>query len=658
LQATVATIDTTATRWAGNNATTAGLEGGYLGTTWGPCICIDRGRMGEVYTNPVYHRACPDPFVLKHAGEYWAYCTGASPDGRCFPILRSHDLVQWEEVGGAMTPTDLGPHYWAPEVVYRNGDFFLYYGVGDERRMHVRVAVADRPGGPFRDSGRRLTQEEFAIDPHVFEDHDGSRWLFYATDFLEHSHVGTGTVMDRMIDPFTLAGRPRPVTRARYDWQVYDPARAEKGGVRWHTVEGPFVLARKGVYYELFSAGNWKNVSYGVSYATTRRLEAEAEWQQHADGKNVLPILRTIPGRVIGPGHNSVVRGPDNQQLVCVYHRWADDSSARILAVDRLDWVGERLTVLGPSTTPQPTFPPPSVRGFAAPPEGEARLEVGASTFVCEVTTSAADAAHGSHGVGVGELRFAIEPGGVRMHDQERPLPGDFRADVDHLLRLEVNGRRVRFSLDGALARWEGLADAPPSALALFSHGVRARFAAFELTVGWEDSFAHGACEPADLGWETWQAGGNWRAGEGALQCIDAHGGAALVKGPAVDGFEMVVNARIAQGQGSYGVVFASGPDRALLATVEAAGRAWVLRCHGDHPLDVPLPGFDPYVLAQLRFIRRGARIAVWLEDRQVGELYAENGHVRVGVYARGPSVWFETVRLSAAEWAPPVSGR
>jgi hypothetical protein len=45
-----------------------------------------------------------------------------------------------------------------------------------------------------------------------------------------------------MLDPLTLAGEPRPVTRARFDWQVYDPQRREKGGVRWHTVEGPAVL--------------------------------------------------------------------------------------------------------------------------------------------------------------------------------------------------------------------------------------------------------------------------------------------------------------------------------------------------------------------------------------------------------------------------------
>src|SRR5688572_11240934 len=249
-------------------------------------------RAVATYTNPVYPRSFPDPFVLKFRGEYFAYCTGFGPDGRVFPILRSDDLVKWTDAGTAMGPlAELPPYYWAPEVTYDNGRFYLYYSVGNETLMDIRVAVSKRPDGGFVDIGKKLTSVDFAIDAHVLRDDDSSWFMFYATDFLGHSHIGTGTVVDRMIDPFTLEGKPRPVTRAKYNWQVYDPARKEKGGVRWHTVEGPFVLKRKGVYYEMFSGGNWKNVSYGVSYATTRRLDGEGEWEQHADGANVRPVL-------------------------------------------------------------------------------------------------------------------------------------------------------------------------------------------------------------------------------------------------------------------------------------------------------------------------------------------------------------------------------
>ncbi|MDQ1613206.1 MAG: hypothetical protein QOG00_3137 [Pyrinomonadaceae bacterium] len=397
------------------------------------------------YQNPVYGRDFPDPFILKHGGEYWAYCTGLRPDGRAFGVLHSTDLVEWHELGGALAPLP-GEHpcYWAPEVTYENGRFLMYYSVGNEKLMHLRVATATHPAGPFTDSGHQLTDAEFAIDAHVFVDEEGTRWLFYATDFLTHTHIGTGTVCDRMLDPFTLAGEPRPVTRARYDWQVYDPARKEKGGVRWHTVEGPFVLRRKNLYYQMFSGGNWQNLTYGVSYALSERVGRADEWEQAADGERVLPILRTIPEKVIGPGHNSVVRGTDNRQLFCVYHRW-DGEHGRVLAIDRLDWVGERMTVLGATWTPQFAPTPPTFAGFSGEREGDlgagwtcagsgrwsvrdgearyeasgagdaavaasARCETGASSFLFEVSMRAPDAGDASS---AGDASTAGSAGGA-----------------------------------------------------------------------------------------------------------------------------------------------------------------------------------------------------------------------------------------------------
>ncbi len=313
------------------------------------------------YLNPVYPHDFSDPFVMNYRGEFWGYCTGFQPDGGVFGIIHSTDLVHWEYIASAMRPI-AGEHpcYWGPEIVdagiWRTDGMpklLLYYSVGNEETMQIRVAGSDVPQGPFHDLGITLTKEPFTIDPHVFTDEDGSRYLFYATDFLTHTHVGTGTAVDRMIDPFTLEGKPEPVTRARYEWQVYDSKRAAKGGVKWHTVEGPFVLKHHGKYYQMFSGGNWQNLSYGVSYAVSDTIKPGHEWTQHADGAKILPILRTIPGKVIGPGHNSVVTGPDGIELFCVYHVWHD--GVRAMAIDRMEWIDDDLIIHGPTTTEQPS---------------------------------------------------------------------------------------------------------------------------------------------------------------------------------------------------------------------------------------------------------------------------------------------------------------
>jgi GH43 family beta-xylosidase len=581
------------------------------------------------YTNPVYPHPFPDPFVLKHRGEYWGYCTGFQPGGRVFGVIHSRDLVDWRPLAGAMEPLP-GGHtcYWAPEVSYFEGRFYLYYSVGNEERMEIRVAVADRPAGPFLDSGRRLTSEPFAIDAHVFVDVDGSRWLFYATDFLDSSHVGTGTVRDRLLDPFTLEGDPRPVTLPRYDWHLYHPHRPEKGGVRWHTVEGPFVLRRKGVYYEMFSGGNWQNPTYGVSHATTRDLQAPGEWEQAADGERVLPILRS-GGEVVGPGHNSVVRGPDNRQLYCVYHRWSADLKDRVMAIDPLDWAGERMLVLGPTTTPRPGPNPPTISDLLeAPavlqPGEEIRYEAGASSFLVEVSV------RGS--------------AGVALWDGERELlrlPCD-ASDAFHLLRLEVDGPRVSASRDEGAPFWRGRIGGNAASLALVAEGGVAEFSGFALTAGWEDLFEEDG-DPAVFGWEVLE--GVWRIAKGRLH---GEGISWIAKGPALGSYLAVVNARLEGGEG-YVVAPALAGSAGPRIALELQDQGWILKSRGAIEYIFPLPAaFDPVIDQQLRFRKAGGEVEIAWEGLRLGTVEAPPGPARVGMGAVRGSASFEAVRVTA----------
>ncbi|HUF38115.1 MAG TPA: glycoside hydrolase family 43 protein [Anaerolineales bacterium] len=472
------------------------------------------------YHNPVYPQPCPDPFVLKFCGEYWCYSTGLQPDGRFFAILHSTNLVDWRPTGSALDRLPPGTlpypddHYWAPEVVYENGRFLMYYSVGDETCMQIRIAVAGHPAGPFVDSGRRLTREDFAIDPHVFTDDDGARYLFYATDFWEHPRIGTGTVVDRLHDPFTPAGAPQPVTRARFDWQVYDPQRIAKGGVRWHTLEGPFVLRKKGRYFQMFSAGNWQDGSYGVAYGVSDRLDGPGEWEQPCDGEAIPPVLRSRPEQgVIGPGHNSVVRGPDNSALFCIYHRWLPEAGARVLALDRLGWEDGRLLIDGPSSGPRPVPPLPAIDGFdgfdCSPGGGRRegnRLHLGSDRRACRPLPEAAAAVleislRMDHPFPAGWFGLRLQHDGgrlagiligpharrVRIETQngttDLPLPEPFDGSVFHLLRLEIGPEGWAAFLDGLRLIAAVPLPSRAGALDLLAFEGAAEFAGFAFTV-------------------------------------------------------------------------------------------------------------------------------------------------------------------------------
>lgn len=328
------------------------------------------------YQNPVYPEYFADPFVWKHDGVYYAVGTGVveahsdvghsaaalTVDGEAgvFLILRSNDLASWTPVGSALKilHADYGDAYWAPEVAFADGRFYLYYSVGrGDKAHHIRVAVSSRPEGPYYDAGARVTDPfrvPFAIDASPFQDEDGQWYLFYARDFLDTdggNRAGTAVVVDRLIDMTRLAGEERVVARARHDWQRFVANRVMYGGIYdWHTIEGPCVRKRDGRYYCLFSAGRWENETYGVDFAVADQVTGPYTCDSNDDGARV---LRTLPGRVLGPGHNSMTEGPDGKSDYIVYHAWDPKMIARRMYIDPMEWTAEGPRCKGPTTTVQ-----------------------------------------------------------------------------------------------------------------------------------------------------------------------------------------------------------------------------------------------------------------------------------------------------------------
>ncbi len=311
-------------------------------------------REARSYQNPVFPGTFADPFVLRHAGAYHAFGTGPSSGGRVFPTLRSDDFARWEADGAALIPPEglENGDYWAPEVAFRDETFFLYYSVGGLNHVghQLRVATSDRPEGPYRDSGHPLldpASAPFAIDAHPFQDAQGRWHLFYARDLLDSDRPGTSLVVAPLDDPFRLPTEFHVVARAAHDWQIYERDRPMPqygdGPFQWHTLEGPFVVPHDGLLYLLYSGGNFGDDTYGVDYLVAP--DVYGEYQDTNDG-TAARVLRTVPERVIGPGHNSVVKGPDGEDYV-VYHAWDLGMAGRRLHLDRLRWTPE-----GPRCTP------------------------------------------------------------------------------------------------------------------------------------------------------------------------------------------------------------------------------------------------------------------------------------------------------------------
>lgn len=305
---------------------------------------------------PVYSEYFADPYVWKHGGEYFAIGTGereanGDPSEMVFPLLRSKDLTRWIRAGRALLrpETALGTHFWAPEVAFAQGKFWLYYSVGFADRGHqLRVATSDTPLGPYQDTDHPLidpAQCAFAIDAHPFCDDNGRWYLFYARDFLDSSETvraGTALMVASMKSMTELENIGQTLLRARYDWQRFERDRAMYGATYdWHTLEGPFIRKRGQQYFCFYSGGRWENETYGVDYAIADNVMGPYREEGNESGPRV---LHTIPGDLIGPGHNSIVRGPGGDDYI-VFHAWDPQMTARRMHIERLVWTpdGPRL---------------------------------------------------------------------------------------------------------------------------------------------------------------------------------------------------------------------------------------------------------------------------------------------------------------------------
>ena len=106
-------------------------------------------------------------------------------DWQCFS---TKDMVNWTDHGAIASLTTFKwavqqNDAWAPQVVQRDGKFYLYVPIsarGNPKNV-IAVAVADNPLGPYNDAlGKPLIDRGNGyIDPTVFVDDDGQAYLYF-----------------------------------------------------------------------------------------------------------------------------------------------------------------------------------------------------------------------------------------------------------------------------------------------------------------------------------------------------------------------------------------------------------------------------------------------------------------------------------------------
>ena len=309
--------------------------------------------MAHTYQNPLPIKNIGDPFVLRTKdGSYYCYATSAA-DG--FKAWKSDDLVNWQDLGYVYRRQENSwgvADFWAPEVVYHDGAYFMHYSArwGKNESLRIGVARAESPSGPFVDvfDHPMFDFGYAAIDGHVFIDEDGEKYFYYARDCSENivdgrheSHLYGVRLNDDLV---SFRDLPTLLTVPEQEWEI-------RSGLEWRWNEGPFLVKHQGLYYLMYSANCYVSREYSVGYAVAEHPLGPF----HKTTQN--PILSSSHEKISGPGHNSVTSSTDGRELFIVYHIHTDPdhpSGDRQVCIDRMGFHEDgSLYVVGPSNTPQ-----------------------------------------------------------------------------------------------------------------------------------------------------------------------------------------------------------------------------------------------------------------------------------------------------------------
>lgn len=276
--------------------------------------------------NPVFPGWYADPEAVIIDGRYWIFPTTSAPYAQQLHLdaFSSPDLVRWtrhDRIIEAGSIKWLKQALWAPSVIAHDQRFYLFFSANDIQRDGqpggIGVAVADKPQGPYTDHLGKPLIDAFhhgaqPIDPFVFRDDDGARYLIYGG--WKHCNIArlnddfTGFV------PFENGEVFRSITPEGY-------------------VEGPFVFKRNGKYYFMWSEGDWAGPGYRVAYAISDHLLGPH--------RRIGVVLRQDPSIATGAGHHSIIHHQARDAWFIVYHRrplGESDGNHRVVCIDRLEF--------------------------------------------------------------------------------------------------------------------------------------------------------------------------------------------------------------------------------------------------------------------------------------------------------------------------------
>ena len=302
------------------------------------CVAGSGGTASSTPSTPLIDQDFPDPDIVSSGGQYVAFATN-SPAYK-IQEATSPDLTHWSyRADDALTQLPAwatSGRTWAPDVSQAPGGGWVMYFVAEDSASHkqcIGVATAAKVLGPYLPASDAPVvcpiSEGGAIDPQLFTDTDGTRYLVFKTD-------GNCCALDTWIELAQLSADGKST--------VGTPTRLIRQTLGWEgkVVEAPTLIRHGSHYVLLYSANDYSHDRYAIGVATAVSLNGPYR-------KRPEPLLSTASshGLYLGPGGQDVVAGPKGDALV--FHSWDVSYAYRAMRSLPLRWRGDAPAVTSPA---------------------------------------------------------------------------------------------------------------------------------------------------------------------------------------------------------------------------------------------------------------------------------------------------------------------
>ena len=259
----------------------------------------------QTYRNPVIPGDFPDPSVIRVGNMY--YAAGTTSDfAPNYPLYQSEDLVNWQRVGSVFNekPDWTTGSFWAPELYYQNGTYYVFYTArrASDNISCIGVATTKDISKGFTDHGVLIAWGNEAIDAFVFKDTDGKYYITWKAYGLnpERPIEILGSELD--LNKLKLTGEHFSLTRHDLGWK----GNGDEGQC----------LVRHGAYYYLFySMGGCCDNRCDYEVHVSRSKNLKSGWEQYPDA------IMHGGGQWVCTGHGTLVETQD-QRYFYMYHAY------------------------------------------------------------------------------------------------------------------------------------------------------------------------------------------------------------------------------------------------------------------------------------------------------------------------------------------------